>query len=86
MRQYEMIETRETQRKIKKIICNKCGREIPTEKGEPRADFLSVEKRWGYFSEKDNQVDVFDLCEECYDRAVAEFAIPVDVEESLEYL
>ncbi len=47
MRQYEVIETKETQKKVKKIICNKCGKEIPTEKGEPRADFLSVEKRWG---------------------------------------
>ena len=64
MRQYEVIETKETQKKIKKIICNKCGREIPTEKGEPRADFLSVEKRWGYFSEKDNQVDNASMMED----------------------
>nr|WP_076778507.1 hypothetical protein [Lachnoclostridium phocaeense] len=77
MRQYEVIETKETYKKVKKIICNKCGKEIPTEKGEPRADFLSVEKRWGYFSEKDNQVDSFDLCEECYDAFVATFVIPV---------
>ena len=77
MRQYEVIETKETQKKIKKIICNKCGREIPTEKGEPRADFLSVEKRRGYFSEQDNQGDSFDVCEEGYDALVSTFVIPV---------
>ena len=77
MRQYEVVETKETHKKIKKIICNKCGKEIRTENGEPREDFLSVEKRWGYFSDKDNQVDSFDLCEGCYDAFVSTFVIPV---------
>ena len=81
MRQYEMIETRETQRKIKKIICNKCGREIPVKDGRAQEDFLAVEKRWGYFSDKDNQVDSFDLCESCYDALVATFVIPLGEQE-----
>lgn len=75
MRQYE--ETTENCKKIKKIICNKCGREIPMADGGQRRDFLSVEKRWGYFSNKDNQVDTFDLCESCYDAFTATFMIPV---------
>ena len=43
-------------------------------------DVLSVEKRWGYFSNKDNEVHHFDLCEECYDEIVATFQIPIEIE------
>ena len=74
MRQYKMKETKE----IEKIICNKCGKEIVVKNGVAEADALSVEKRWGYFSNKDNEVHVFDLCEECYDKWIATFLIPVE--------
>ncbi len=57
-----------------KIVCNKCGREIENE------DVLSVEKRWGYFSNKDNEVHKFDLCEKCYDEFISTFQIKVEVE------
>lgn len=57
-----------------KVVCNKCGREIVNE------DALSVEKRWGYFSNKDNDVHKFDLCEKCYDEFISTFQIPVEVE------
>lgn len=73
MRQYTEIQ-KET-KEIDKIICNKCGKEIPVFRGVPQEDVLEVEKRWGYFSGKDNQVDRFDLCEECYDEFVKSFRI-----------
>lgn len=73
MRQYRMKETKE----VDKIFCNKCGREIAMRGGRLEEDILEVEKRWGYFSKKDNQVDSFDLCEQCYDELVAAFAIPI---------
>ncbi len=60
---------------VKKIICNKCGKEIPVTNGVPMGDFLHVEKRWGYFSDKDNDVHTFDLCEACYDAMIAEFMV-----------
>lgn len=74
MRQYRMKETKE----VEKIFCNKCGKEIAMRQGHPEQDMLQVEKRWGYFSNKDNQVDTFDLCEACYDEFVATFAIPIE--------
>ena len=43
--------------------CNKCGKEIAVENGMAKEDTLSVQKRWGYFSEKDNEVHAFDLCD-----------------------
>lgn len=78
MRQYRLkeIQLKET-KEIEKIFCNKCGREIAMNHGRLEEDILEVEKRWGYFSQKDNQVDAFDLCEACYDEFVAAFVIPI---------
>lgn len=76
MRQYNtsLKETKE----ITRIICNKCGKEIPVTGGVPAEDVLEVEKRWGYFSGKDNRVDRFDLCETCYDELVESFRIKLE--------
>jgi len=76
MRQYTkaLKETKE----IERIICNKCGKEILVKEGVPQEDFLEIEKRWGYFSKKDNRVDQFDLCEECYDEFVKGFQIQIE--------
>lgn len=70
MRQYKEEKTKV----IDQIICNKCGKIIDD------SDALSVEKRWGYFSEKDNEVHQFDLCEQCYDEMIASFQIPITIE------
>ena len=75
MRQYR-TELEKTE-KIEKIICNKCGKEILVRQGVPQEDVLEVEKRWGYFSRKDIQVDQFDLCEDCYDEFVRSFRIKI---------
>ena len=79
MRQYRnnIKETKE----IDKIICNKCGKEIPVSKGVASQDVLQIEKYWGYFSEKDGRRDRFDLCEECYDELVKSFLIPMESED-----
>ncbi len=74
MRQYKMQEKKE----VEKIICNKCGKEILVKNGVSEEDVLSVQKRWGYFSKKDNDVHEFDLCEECYDKWIATFSIPIE--------
>ena len=76
MRRYTMKERRETET----IFCNGCGKEIKIKDGVIREGLISVEKRWGYFSNRDNEVHRFDLCEECYDRMVSQFVIPVEKE------
>ena len=75
MRQYH-TELRET-KELEKIICNKCGKEIVVTRGIPQEDVLDIEKRWGYFSEKDGQTDHFDICEDCYEEWIESFLIPV---------
>ena len=74
--QYHLKEERKTE----KIFCNQCGKEIIVKNEMPQEDILTVEKRWGYFSEKDNEVHRFDLCESCYDKLIAQFVIPVEKE------
>ena len=64
--------------KIEKIICNKCGKEILVRGGVPQEDVLEVRKRWGYHSRKDNQVDCFDLCEDCYDELISSLRINME--------
>ena len=76
MRQYKMEETKV----VESIFCNKCGKEISGKNNILEADVLSVDKRWGYFSNKDNEVHKFDLCEECYDEFIGTFQIPVEIE------
>ena len=49
-------------------------------------EIVHVEKEWGYFSRKDTTRHIFDLCEECYDKWILEFKIPVEEKESLELL
>ncbi len=76
MRQYQKKEIEE----IKKIVCNKCGREIAVKNGRAEEGVFSVDHTWGYFSEKDGERHSFDLCESCYDEFIASFIIPVEIE------
>ncbi len=66
------------------IICNQCGKIIAQD--QDRADWLHVEKNWGYFSGKDGEIHSFDLCEACYERLIKGFRHPVTVSDQKEYL
>ncbi|GAA0801479.1 hypothetical protein DWX43_24455 [Clostridium sp. AF19-22AC] len=76
MRQYQMKETKE----VNKIICNKCGKEIPVINGRAEEGVFSVDYTWGYFSEKDGEKHSFDLCETCYDELLRSFMVPAEIE------
>lgn len=62
---------------LQNIICNGCGRKLEATGSVIRNDWLSVDKAWGYFSEKDGCIHSFDLCEECYDNMIHQFAVEV---------
>jgi len=63
-------------KQMEKKYCNYCGRALTVINGILHEDVLMVEKEWGYFSEKDMEIDTFRICEACYDRLTREFAIP----------
>ena len=67
-----------------KVVCNSCGKELKMINGMMMEDAFEARKRWGYFSKKDTVEHAFVLCEECYDRIVSEFKIPVRVYEVTE--
>ena len=72
--------------RLEAIYCNMCGKKMIVKEGILREGAARFDYAWHYFSEKDGEVHHFDLCEECYDSVLAEFAIPADVEEQLELL
>lgn len=78
MRQYQK-ETKEV-KSVQKIICNKCGKEIPVSNGRETEGVFYVNYTWGYFSEKDGERHSFDLCEACYDTLLKGFRIPAEIE------
>lgn len=67
-----------------KIYCNVCGKTIVMKNGILKEDMLEITKDWGYFSKKDMQRHSFKLCEECYDKWIKTFAVPVEVSQITE--
>jgi len=68
------------------IYCNLCGKSLKVENGILKEDAFEATKEWGYFSERDTQVHHFNLCEDCYEKLIAGFQIPVDIRRKLEVL
>lgn len=77
---------REGKGKQEKIICNRCGKKLDVKDGIAREGFFHGEICWGYFSKKDGEKHLFDLCEDCYDKLVGSFAVDVTIEEKTELL
>lgn len=63
---------------LKSVYCNRCGKIIKADNGIVTEGICSVNQLWGYFSMKDGQRHVFDLCEICYDALIKDFVIPVE--------
>ncbi len=70
----------------KEMICNGCGRKLKhsDDSGILLEDVFMAEKAWGYFSKKDMTRHRFILCEECYDKMIAGFAVSPEEEEVTE--
>lgn len=71
---------------LKKVFCNKCGREMPVENGMLRAGCFGADQIFGYFSRKDGDHHKWDLCEQCYDELVGTFRIPPSKKEETELI
>jgi hypothetical protein len=52
-----------------------------------RTSFLTVEKEWGYFSDKkDGRIHRMDICESCYEKMVEKFVIPPEEKQVTEFV
>ncbi len=59
-------------KRLKYVICNKCGRNIDIGKYE---DFLNINKNWGYNSNFDNETHEIDICTQCYNEFLGDLKI-----------
>lgn len=67
-----------------KVYCNCCGKEILVKEDTQIAleDYVTIDKNWGYFSNKDGIRQKMNICEACFDAWVSNFALaPEKVEE-----
>lgn len=72
--------------KLEVIICNQCKKNLKIEDGIVKEGYFSGDVQFGYFSNKDGSKHSFDLCEECYDKMIQGFAVPVQEEEVTELI
>lgn len=76
----------ESKNELAEVICNKCGKKINVKNGIIIEGNFSIEYNWGYFSDKDGERHIIDLCEKCYDKFILEFKIPVTIEDNNELI
>lgn len=72
--------------RLRSVVCNQCGRALKIEGGILKEGCFSADYLFGYFSKKDGVRDRFDLCEECYEKIVSQFKIPVEETQETELL
>ncbi len=68
------------------LLCNCCGKPLKEENGILKEDAFEATKEWGYFSSRDMEVHHFNLCEECYNKLIESFVIPIEIRKKLEVL
>ena len=71
---------------LEQVICNACGRYLQVENGIIREGCYHGDSAFGYFSSRDGVKHHFDLCEDCYDKMIENFKVPVEESETMELL
>ena len=74
MRRYDT----EIDRRLEQVVCNQCKKELNVENGYLKEGCFAADFCFGYFSKRDGIRHRFDLCEDCYQKMIAEFQIPVE--------
>lgn len=80
MREYD------EQKELINAQCNVCRKEFRLEQGIIKEGCFQADYTWGYFSSRDGMQHQFDLCEECYERFIKSFSIPVTETENTELI
>lgn len=75
MRVFKKVEAQVEE--LDEVICNMCGEKVEKDLYGNFADFVEVNKIWGYNSGHDGENHCFDLCEKCYNNFIDNFKIPV---------
>lgn len=70
---------------IEVIRCNMCGKELSVRNDILMEDAIIIQKV-GLLLKKDGETHRICICEDCYDRLSGSFAVPVQREETAEYM
>lgn len=73
--------TEQKEKELTGAVCNCCGKNLLVENGFLKEECIHVVHDFGFFGKKDGMTHTFDLCEECYEKITARFAIPVEIHE-----
>ena len=73
-------------KQLMEATCNCCKKCLKIQNGIITEGVFSVEYAFGYFSNKDEEIHKFDLCEKCYDEWIKTFQIPVEIADNTELL
>lgn len=76
----------EKDKELVTVICNQCGKELWIENGILKEECIHVVHDFGFFGQRDGETHSFDLCEECYNKVIAKFQLPVQKQERKELL
>ncbi|MBR3807102.1 MAG: hypothetical protein IKJ15_01850 [Lachnospiraceae bacterium] len=71
---------------LTEAFCNCCKKQLKIKNGIITEGVFSVGYAFGYFSNKDEEIHKFDLCEKCYDEWTKTFQIPVEIADNTELL
>lgn len=74
MRRYES----ESNGQLVQVVCNQCKKELKLENGYLKEGCFTADYVFGYFSHRDALRHRFDLCEDCYNKLIAGFQIPIE--------
>lgn len=77
-------EQKETQ--LDEAVCNCCGKKLLVENGFLQEECIHVSHDFGFFGKRDGISHAFDLCEECYEKIIAGFSVPVEMYEREELI
>ncbi|MCM1153833.1 MAG: hypothetical protein NC314_10110 [Roseburia sp.] len=81
MRIYLDQKIKKKENELLSVTCNCCKKELLVENGILKEECISFAHLFGYFSDKDGEKHRFDLCEQCYDKLIANFQLPVEKEQ-----
>ncbi|MCM1038617.1 MAG: hypothetical protein NC434_04775 [Ruminococcus sp.] len=81
MRIYLDQKIKKKENELLSVTCNCCKKELLVENGILKEECISFTHLFGYFSDKDGEKHRFDLCEQCYDKLIANFQLPVEKEQ-----
>jgi len=71
---------------MEKARCNCCGKVLKVERNIVCEDFVHIKKSWGYFSKRDGITQEFTMCEQCVEKLVAGFVVPIEEYETKELI